>query len=243
MKSLFLIIATLLVWPSYHVQGAEGDKRLLGQAGEPSLEELRFATQLPADLPQRVSGFAYDGKQFWVFIYHGQGRYATFDPATLAWGKSNSRLQQKIIAEVAGDYQSPGGACFVAGKLWVADSYGRSFGSIDINQWQVEHVFRRKQRDDSASQSYAALAYDGANLWIAWHWFNYRLPQSQTQLLSKIDPGSGVVVSEYPLPAGPQGDLTHGLTWDGSRLWHVKSGRLCSIDPATGSTIARYTLD
>jgi hypothetical protein len=243
MRSLFLVIAVVLVWPSYGVNGIPVDSRFLSQAGEPSLDELRFAAQLPFELPQRISGFAYDGKKFWVFIYQGQGRYATFDPATLTWEKSNSRAQQKVIAEVAGDFQSPGGICFIAGKLWVAGSYGQSFGSIDISQWQIEHLFRRKQRDDPASQSYAAMAYDGANLWIAWHWFKYRLPQSQTQLLLKIDPGTGAVVSEYPLPAGPQGDLTHGLTWDGAKLWHVKNGQLCSIDPSSGKLIASYTLD
>lgn len=243
MRKLLLIIAVLLVWPFCCVNGTPVNSRFLNQAGEPSFDELRFATQLPFELPQRISSFAYDGKRFWAFIYHGQGRYATFDPATLAWEKSNSQKQHKIIGKVAGDFQNPGGVCFIAGKLWVAGSYGQSFGSVDIGRWQIEHLFRGKQRDVPASQSYAAMAYDGANLWIAWHWFNYRLPQSQTQLLLKIDPGTGAVVSDYPLPAGPQNDSTHGLTWDGGRLWHVKNGQLCSIDPSTGRVIASYRLD
>ena len=73
MRSLFLIIAVVLIWPSYRVNGIPVNSRFLSQAGEPSLDELRFATRLPLELPQRISGFAYDGKKFWVFIYQGSG--------------------------------------------------------------------------------------------------------------------------------------------------------------------------
>jgi hypothetical protein len=44
MRSLFLVIAVVLVWPSYGVNGIPVDSRFLSQAGEPSLDELRFAT-------------------------------------------------------------------------------------------------------------------------------------------------------------------------------------------------------
>lgn len=37
--------------------------------------------------------------------------------------------------------------------------------------------------------------------------------------------------------------MTHGLTWDGTRLWHMKDSRLSSIDPSTSEVIAHYTLD
>ncbi len=209
---------------------------------EPNVGALKLVAQLPAELPQRVSGFAYDGEKFWVAIYQGRGRYATFDPSTLSWKISDSDEHHKIIREVAGEFQSPGGICFVNGKLWVAGSYGGSFGSIDIQDWKIEHLFKGKQRDDQASQSYASLAYDGSSLWIAWHWFKYKLSESQTQLLLKVDPETGKVVNEYPLPAGTRNDSTHGLVWDGTRLWHMKDSKLSSIDSSTGMVIAQYTL-
>jgi hypothetical protein len=210
---------------------------------EPNIEELKLVTQLPDEFPQRVSGFAYDGERFWAAIYLGQGRYATLDPSTLSWKASDSDERHKIIREVAGAYQSPGGICFANGKLWVAGSYGGSFGSIDMQDWKIEHLFKERQRADRASQSYASLACDGKYLWIAWQWLQYKLPRSQTQLLLKVEPETGKVVNEYPLPAGSPADMTHGLTWDGTRLWHIKDNKLSSIDPSTGAVVAQYTLE
>lgn len=210
---------------------------------EPNLGALKLVTQLPAELPQRVSGFAYDGEKFWVAIYLGQGRYATLDPSTLSWKISDSDEHHKVIREVAGAFQSPGGICFANGKLWVAGSYGGSFGSINIQDWKIEHLFKGKQRDDEASQSYSGIAYDGSSLWIAWHWLKYKLPESQTQLLLKVDAETGKVINEYPLPAGTRNDMTHGLAWDGTRLWHMKDSKLSSIDSSTSMVIAQYTLE
>ncbi len=213
-------------------------------SGDPNLGELKLVARLPAELPQRVSGFAYDGDKFWVIIYHGRGRYATLDPATLAWRVSDVGEKHKAVREVSGWAESPAGICFVNGKLWVAGSYGESFGSINTESWQVERLYAGKQRDgDSASQSYSGMAYDGSHLWVAWHWFRYRLPDSQTQLLLKIDPETGKVIGEYPAPAGTGNDMTHGLTWDGSRLWHMKDRKLSSIDPSTGVTTAQYAVN
>lgn len=229
-----LVFAAVLASPHSMANG-----RLIG----PDLDQLKLVARLPPELPQRVTGFAYDGEKFWVAIYLGRGRYATLNPLTLGWTISDNNDHHKAIKEVSGAFESPGGICFVNRTLWVGGSYGNSFGSIDTQTWKVEHLFKVKQRDDNTSQSYAGITFDGNHLWMAWHWFKYDLPVSQTQLLLKVDPQTGKVIAEYPLPAGSPSDLTHGLTWDGTRLWHIKDRRLSSMDPSTGAVTAQYALD
>jgi hypothetical protein len=106
----------------------------------------------------------------------------------------------------------------------------------------VERIFKGKQQNVRASQSYSGMTFDGNHLWMAWHWFNYRLPTSQTQLLLKIDPQTGQVIQQFSLPPGTANDGTHGLTWDGKQLWHVKDHLLSAIDPSNGSVTEQYTL-
>lgn len=235
MKSLLsaCAVAIFLVCPG---AGAGSETR------SPNLGGLRLVAQLPAELPQRVSGLAFDGEKLWATIYQGQGSYATLNPSTLKWEIGIADESRKAISKVAGAFASPGGICFIEGKLWVAGSYGRSFGSVDRHSWKVERLFEVRQRNDKSSQSYSSMAFDGSSLWIAWHWFNYKLAKSQTQLLLKIDPQTGNVMGEYPLPAGAREDLTHGLTWDGTRLWHMKDNKLSSIDSANGTVSATYTV-
>jgi hypothetical protein len=208
----------------------------------PYLGGLKLVTRLPAELPQRVMGFSYDGQKFWATVYLGRGQYATLDPATLEWQISNDHKRHQAIRDLSGAFGSPGANCFINGKWWIAGAYGQSFGLIDTRTWKIERMFKRFQRADKASQTYSSMAHDGTHLWIAWHWFKYKLPTSETQLLLKIDPETGNVVAEYPLPAGTRNDATHGLTWDGSTLWHAKDHRLSAIDPATGQVIAQYDL-
>lgn len=208
----------------------------------PNLDALQLVTQLPGEVPQRLMGLSYDGKKLWATIYLGKGQYATFDPAAFQWQVSSDAEQHSVIREISGPFGSPGANCFVNGKLWIAGAYGHSFGSIDTNNWKIERLFKRLQRADSASQFYSSMTHDGTHLWIVWHWFRYKLSPAETQLLLKIDPESGNVVAEYPAPAGTRNDGTHGLTWDGARLWHAKDHRLSAIDPATGSIIAQYSL-
>ena len=209
----------------------------------PAAGKLELITQLPQELPQRVSDLVYDGQKLWAIIYHGQGRYATFDPVTYGWTASYSHEQLKAIRQVAGMFESPGGVCFANGKLWIAGSYGESFGSIDLATWRVERIFKGKQQKDSpGSQSYSGMTFDGNHLWLAWHSFNYRLPASQTQLLLKVDPQTGQVIKQFSLPPGTASDGTHGLTWDGKQLWHVKDQRLSAIDPSNGQVTAEYNL-
>ena len=212
------------------------------QSGEPDLASLRLVAELPEGLPKRVSGLAYDGSKIWVMIYHGGGQYALLDPSELAWEVNRDGARHASIAEASGSFGSPGGVCFAGDKLWVGGSYGDSLGYVDARAWKVGRAFRGRQREGRASQSYAGLACDGNNLWVAWHWFRYDIPESETQKLLKIDAETGRIDAEYPLPAGSRPDGTHGLTSDGSRLWHMKDGVLSAIDPATGSVTAQYTL-
>ena len=230
---LSAVFATLLLSPSVIASPSSGN---------PKIEEMQLVAQLPAELPQRIMGLAFDGQKFWATIYLDRGRYATLDPSTLAWDVNNRDEQLMVIKEVSGAFGTPGGICFAQGKLWVAGAYGESFGSIETRDWKVGRIFKGKQREDAASQFYSSMAYDGSHLWIAWHWFNYVLPVSQTQLLLKVDPGTGRVIGAYPAPAGTRNDGTHGLTWDGARLWHSKDNRLSSLDPSTGRVTAQYTL-
>lgn len=215
----------------------------VAQSGNPDLPEMELVAQLPAELPQRIMGLAYDGEKFWATIYLGRGRYATLDPATLNWETSQENEHYKVISSVAGAFESPGGICFAKGMLWITGAYGESFGSIDTQTWKVRRLFKGKQREDEASQFYSSVAFDGNYLWIVWHWFRYDLPVSQTQLLLKVDPESGKVVGQYPAAGGTRNDGTHGLTWDGSSLWHIKDNRLSSIEPSTGKITAQYVLD
>ena len=209
----------------------------------PSVGRLEQVTQLPAELPQRVMGLAYDGENLWATIYLGRGRYATFNPATAVWKISDSDQQHTAIKLVAGAFESPGAICFAKNRLWVGGAYGESFGSIDLQTWQVVNVIKGKFREDTASQSYSSMACDGSNVWIAWHWFKYKLPVSETELLLKVDPETGKVIQQYPLPtrnqdgkcSGSRNDGTHGLTWDGVQLWHIKDTLLTAIDPSTGA--------
>jgi streptogramin lyase len=210
----------------------------------PQSGSLKLVAQLPAELPQRVLGLAYDGQKLWVSVYHGRGRYATLDPSSLQWTIGDARRAHIAIGAVSGSFESPGAICFANGKLWVAGSYGDSFGSIDTRDWKVENIFKGKQRENErASQSYSSMVYDGSNLWIAWHWFRYDLPAAETQLLLKVDPATGKVVEQFPAPAGSRPDGAHGLAWDGWRLWHAKDDTLTAIDPANGRIIDRYIFD
>lgn len=212
-----------------------------GNAG-PDFERLKLVAELTPEVPRRITGLAYDGEKLWAAIYLGQGLYVTLDPVTLKWTINKEQKSRQAISELSGVYYSPSAICFVNGKLWIGGSYGDSYGSLDPRDWKIENKFPVKQREDSASQSYSGMAYDGNHLWIAWHWMKYRLPLSETQLLLKVEPKSGIVIAEYPLPPGRPNDLTHGLTFDGSLLWHGKDNKLATIDPSTGQIVAEYRL-
>lgn len=77
---------------------------------------------------------------------------------------------------------------------------------------------------------------------MAWHWFNYYIPPGDAQRLLKVDLETGKIVESYPLPPGTANDMTHGLTWDGQQLWHVKDTLLSTIDPSNGNITTQYKL-
>lgn len=236
MKNSLLVLVVAVVLSGASATG-------FAQVSSPEVLELKLVTRLPAVVPQRLMGLAFDGEKLWATVYQGQGRYATLDPATLSWQSDAQNDHYNIIGKVAGRFASSGGLCFVRGKLWISGSYGESFGSIDMQSWKVDQLITGRQRQGEGTQSYSSIAFDGNHLWIVWHWFRYDLPVSQTQLLLKVDPQTGKVVAEYPVPGGTRSDGTHGLTWDGTRLWHMKDNRLSAIDPTTGAVTAQYVLD
>ena len=209
------------------------------QAATPNLREVKLVAQLPKELPQEIIGLAYDGEQLWATIFHGRGAYAKLDPASLTWTVDKDPEHHRIIESVNG-IGGPAGVCFADGMMWIGGAFGESFGPIDPQNWTTGRVIKRKQRTGTGTQIYSSLAWDGNNLWIAWHWIDYKQPLEQTQRLLKVDPLTGNVIADFPVPPGNPNDLTHALTFDGTNLWHMKDQRLSAIDPATGKVTAVY---
>jgi len=231
------ICAKILPFALISALGSIAGSQDIGVVSQPNLSRLRRLVE-----PPQVYGLAYNGNEVWGVISHGRAKYAIFDNATGSWRLNNEKTHHAAISEAAGRYKKPGGACFDRTTLWIAGSYGDSIACIDTNTWKVLRSFNGTQRDDEGGQSYSGIAHDGKHLWVAWHWFNYELPASKTQLLLKMNPETGDVVSEYHLPPGTPNDGTHGLTWDGTQLWHIKDTRLSAIDPTTGKVTAQHTL-
>lgn len=210
----------------------------------PLIDELQAVSQLPAEIPQRVTALAFDGEKLWFAVYLDKGRYATYNPKNGEWKYSDSEPHHQAIRQISQPFSSASGMAFDGKKLWLSGSYGASFGRINTENWQVEKSFSQMVRPDLAktnSQSYASMAFDGNNLWIAWHLFEYQLPASEVQQLLKIEPETGSILAKYPLPVGTRNDMTHGLTFDGTNLWHVKDRRLTTID-LDGKLIGGYDL-
>jgi len=84
-------------------------------SARPNLEELQLVAQLPKELPQRVSGLAYDGQKLWFSIYLGRGQYATLAPRTLEWQISNDQKSAALISGLAWD----------GAVLWITGFDGR----------------------------------------------------------------------------------------------------------------------
>lgn len=210
---------------------------------QPLIEELKAVCEIPAEIPRGISAIAYDGEKIWAASYLDKGRYATFDPQTQEWKFFDSEKERKAIGEVTGTWSSAGGMTFIGNKLWLASSYGFSFGNINTETWETK-VFKGKYKDDeTASQSYRGIAFDGKYLWIAWHWYKYAMQNSETQVLLKIEPETGKVVEKFPLPPGTRNAGARGLIYDGENLWDLKDNLLSVIDTANGSVISQYKLD
>ena len=197
----------------------------------PLIYQIKQVSQLPAEIPQRVQALAFDGKKLWFALYHDKGRYATFNPRTKEWKYSDSEIQHQSISRIARPRAGVGGMVFVNKRLWVSSAYGASFGYINTSDWQVGQIFSPKVRPDlKDTQSYADMTYDGKYIWIAWHLGNYQLPDSEVQQLLKVETENGEILEKYPLPIGSRQDSTHGLTFDGEILWHIKGRNLSAID-------------
>jgi hypothetical protein len=208
----------------------------------PLTAELKQVSQVPASIPQRITGMAFDGEKFWFPVYLSRGHYATFNPKTEEWKYSDDEKHHQTIREISQPFSASGGIAFAGKTLWLGGSYGESFGSINTETWEIEKHFKQKVRSDlPGSQSYSSFAFDGTNIWAAWHMTAYNLPVSETQLLLRINPETGEIIEKYPLPAGSMPDMVHGLTFDGAKLWHAKDKRLSAID-LKGNVMSQFTL-
>lgn len=210
----------------------------------PLVSELKQVSQLPTEIPQRITALAYDGEKLWFAVYLDKGHYATLDLKTKEWKYSDSEVQQQAIRELTQPFDSASGMVFDGKRLWLSGSYGESFGYISTESWEVEKIYKQMVRPDlkkTNGQSFASMAFDGKNIWIAWHLCDYKLPDSEVQQLLKIEPETGKILEKYPLPIGTRPDMTHGLTFDGTNLWHIKGKNLSVID-LNGKLIAQYRL-
>ncbi len=204
------------------------------------VEEILEVSQVPDGIPQRISGMAYDGEKLWLSVYHSGGRYATFDLISGEWVYSGDETHHRAIREITQPFSASSGLAFDGKTLWVGGSYGEALGSIDVETWQVGKVIKGRLRSDlHNSQGYSSLAFDGESLWAAWHMTEYKRPVTESQQLLKIDRISGEVLEIYPLPPGSRPDMTHGLTFDGETLWHIKDCRLSAIG-LDGKVLAQY---
>ncbi len=211
----------------------------------PVIGELKQVSQVPDIIPQRITGMAFDGEKLWFPVYLSKGHYATFNPKTEEWKYSDDENHHRAIRQISQPFSSSSGIVFVGKTLWLGGSYGESFGSINTETWKVENDFKQMVRPDlekTNSQSYASMTFDGQNIWIAWHLFHYKLPNAEVQQLLKIEPDTGKILAKYPLPTGNKSDGTHGLTFDGTNLWHIKDKRLSKINLTDGKVSKIYIL-
>jgi hypothetical protein len=208
----------------------------------PTIGELKQVSQVPDTIPQRITGMAFDGEKFWFPVYLSNGHYASYNPKTEEWKYSDDEKHHRAIHRISQPFSSSSGIAFVGKTLWLGGSYGESFGSINTETWQVEKHFAKKGRPDiNGGQSYSSFAFDGTNIWAAWHASDCKLPTSEAQLLLKINLETGEVIGKYPLPAGSAPDSVHGLTFDGTKLWHIKDGKLSAID-LKGKVLSQFIL-
>lgn len=206
------------------------------------MHNLEEVSHVPETIPRRIQAVAFDGKKLWFAIYHHRGGYVTYDPETKQWDTTQDPRLRDAIAATMGRFMSAAGMVFVDGKIWLGSAYGESLGWVDPSGPATFVVSSGHYKPDLyGSQSYSDLTYDGTHLWAAWHSFHHPSPRSKTQLLLKIDKDTGEVLGEFPLPPGESGDGTHGLTWDGTTLWHAKGNKLSQLD-RNGSLLRQYAI-
>ncbi|MCU0240239.1 MAG: hypothetical protein MUC29_12425 [Pyrinomonadaceae bacterium] len=230
MKRLFVILVIFVLVSSNYSQKS------------PLINDLKQISQVPNEIPQRITGMTFDGKILWFPIYLDKGHYATFNIDEEKWKYSDNQKHHDAILKVAQPFNSYSGIAFVGKSLWLGGSYGENFGSINTETWEVEKNFTMKVRPDlTGSQSYSSFAFDGKYIWAAWHCLAFNLPNSETQQLLKIDIETGKILEKFPLIAGRTNDTVHGLTFDGKNLWHIKDKRLTKFD-LNGQVLAQFNL-
>lgn len=197
----------------------------------PYLAELKEVTRLPEHLPPRANAIAFDGRRLWVPIYLKQGTYAIYDPAANKWDLEQDHQLRLSIPKVTGPFASPGGMVFVDGKIWLGSVYGETFGWIDQNDPKSHKSFPGFHLDiDAGTRSIGDLAYDGENLWAAWSIRGDTSGKIKNELLLKIDKDTGKIIEEYTLLKGNRPSMSHGLTFDGNKLWHGKDNVITKLD-------------
>lgn len=215
---------------------------LVNAQRQPLIAGLTLVSQLPSDIPQRITGMAFDGEKLWFSVYLSRGHYATFESQTGQWTYSDNETQHAAISKISQPFTSVSGIAFNGRTMWLGGSYGASLGSIDLDSWNVERSFSGRLRPEfENSQSYSGLAHDGTNLWAAWHMCEYRLLAGESQALLKINQDTGQILARYDLPAGSRADSLHGLTFDGQTLWHIKDRKLSAIS-LEGKILVQYEL-
>jgi len=214
----------------------------------PKVEKLTLVTDSLSQQSRHILGTTFHDGLIWCLIYEdkqpGKGQYATFEPKSGEWKIIENEKAQSAVLAVSQPFNSPAGLVFVGKKLWVSGLYGQSFGVIDSEKWKVEKIYKKFVRPDLAktnSQTYADITFDGKNIWIAWHLFDYTSPDAEVQQLLKINPENGEILEKYPLPVGIRNIPNHGLTFDGESLWHIKDKKLSKLD-LKGKVLARYSL-
>ncbi|MFL6466419.1 MAG: hypothetical protein ACJ72Z_00525 [Pyrinomonadaceae bacterium] len=207
------------------------------------LDQIKQVSQLPADVPQRANAIAFDGEKFWVPLYVDRGRIVTFDPKTETWDTKQDPKFAAAANRIFGKTLSPGGITFVDGKMWVANTYGDSFGWIDVDDPSTNMRYDKVIRPEwTNSQSYTDLTFDGTSIWASWLAGDYYgIDPSKTQLLLEINPKSGEVVSTFQIRFGGLADMAHGLAWDGENFWYGFQNSLRALD-RQGKALAKYSI-
>lgn len=120
---------------------------------------------------------------------------------------------------------------FVDGKIWLGSVYGETFGWIDQKDPKSYKSFTGFHHDiDAGTRSFADLAYDGRDIWAAWSVLGETSGKVKNELLLKIDKESGKIIEQYTLLKGNRPMGSHGLTFDGDKLWHGKDNVLTKLD-------------
>jgi len=194
------------------------------EVGRPTTPDVgRLERVVTSTKPKRIFGLTFVGDQMWGAVLYGGGRYTILDTKARTW----TARQAPASARTGGTFHTPGGMCFVNGKLWIASIFGESISCVDLQTWELVRQFKGQEEGGCAG-----MAYDGRHLWMLWG-----------DLLLKKDPETGKIVGKFPAPPAKPGDGAHGLAWDGARLWHAKDQALSAIEASTGKVIRQYTIE